>query len=59
MRKKGYEIFKYLVLKNKNLKYIFVFVVVCLFDCCCMGYNILFGVSFILVEIIDDVIKYL
>lgn len=48
--KKGYEIFKYLVLKNKSWIYIFVFVVVCLFDCCCMGYNILFDVSFILLK---------
>lgn len=57
-RKKGHEIFKYLVSKNKDLKYTFVFVVVCLLDCRCMGYNTLFGVSLTLIETIDDVIQH-
>lgn len=56
--KKGHEILKYLVSKNKSWIYTFVLVVVCLLDCRCMGYNTLFGVSLTLVETIDDVIQH-
>lgn len=58
--KKGHEILKYLVSKNKSWIYTFVLVVVCLLDCRCivMIYNTLFGVSLTLVETIDDVIQH-